>query len=407
MRLCSFSLAASCFVLTITSVLFSGSLRAQCANSTTAHLAVLNLSREAGNSVLALAGTQTVGDYWERWDSYVQATEYRNYQVVRSGNHQVGYGGIASLEWHDAPSSIGTGTYALYSYHRAESECGDATDRSRDTSLIVSRPSVTKPLGLESGIWWLGGASSGNFNGADPDNGFFNTGTFTGNSNCGGSDVCDQPTWVVTAGSDKLSLSCTNCTVTTATSLKHSQTVNDIQIRFFVGGANGLGSDPVYYTVNYPKEIVYQAYSSTFPNLTVPFNDGYVTTLPYKTLDMSGYALPRIAYNEVFSGEQRTQGTNWPSFVSKSFPFPPMVGGTVWQDRVSMWTTGGTLTPTPIDNPNDSNASSFVQSVTQKWYVACCPNSTTTGFGVYLQYGTLQRNRGYAEIQNITPVPVP
>jgi hypothetical protein len=50
-------------------------LYAQCSDTTTAHLAVHHLTRLSATQVDSLGGTQTVGDYWEDWNSYVESAE--------------------------------------------------------------------------------------------------------------------------------------------------------------------------------------------------------------------------------------------------------------------------------------------------------------------------------------------
>jgi hypothetical protein len=179
----------------------SGRALAQCSDSTTLHAAVHHLTRESSNSVDSLAGTQTIGDYWEKWDSYVSSTEKVGSTSLHSSSQQVGDAQIASLEWHDAPSSVGVGTFSTQNTHRARSQCGDSTSYNSGDTLIVNKPTITGT----SGAWYLGG-------GSDPNNGYYNSAAVQGNSNCNSGDTCTAtPYWSVIAGATKVSLSCSVC----------------------------------------------------------------------------------------------------------------------------------------------------------------------------------------------------
>jgi len=271
---------------------FPAVLAAQCSNGTTVHVAFHGLTREASNSVYAVAETYTVGDYWAKWNSYVSSTESLNNSLVHSGtNGPSSYGGTAEVDWHDAPSSVGVGLFTMSNTHQAHSSCGDNTSYGTSDSLSVRRPTITAPNGSSwAAAWYLGG-------GGDAPNGFYNVAAVTGNMNCGPSDTCtNQPYWSVTAGASKISLLCSVCVNQSVTTQAASDTVGDIGIVISIGG---LTSDVFPFTSNAPTTNVYRGCVDQY------YGDyGYNSKISYQTTDITGSPMFRIAINETFGPKE-------------------------------------------------------------------------------------------------------
>jgi hypothetical protein len=236
------------------------------------------------------------------------------------------------------------------------------------------------------GIWWLGG-------GADPNNGFWNIVDFHAIPNYPNPEV--SPVWVVTQSPTKISLSCSACDVTRATSVAHSTSINDIQVKVVVGGSGGLASDPVLFTVNYPKEIRDRG------ELTVGLHDGYETRFSYQTLDIAGlpFHVP-VAMNEKFVNVEDPISNNWPDFQNRGFGIYTIHSGNIWKDNVSMFTPPGGPTLNP---PLISQDGTVVQQADQQWRVG----TTAIGGGIYLLKADLKRRKGFATNDPLTFIPVP
>lgn len=367
----------------------------QCSNASTTHLAVKNVYRAAGNLVRGLAGTQTVGDYWWTWDAYVQATETLNGIQIHSGSDQRSYGEIAVLEWNDYPSLVGVGTYALPpSTHRASSTCGGSTSFTGiERSLYVQRPTIsTNPGGPQvAGIWWFNGPTDSS--GGDAANGFYNQVNFYADPRYPNPE--QLPIWIVeTTGPQKLSLSCSACNTTLATSTYHSATPNDIMVRVVVGGIGGLSSDPYYFTVNYPVRV------NSRGEQTSGLGDGYETRFSYETKDITNQNMPQVAMNERFMNQGDAVSNNWRDFVDRGFPHFTIQPGNIWIDKVSMFSVAGEPPLDPGLVPQDPTV---VQYADQEWRVG----SATVGQGVHLLTTAIKRRLGYATHDPRTYVPAP
>ncbi len=348
----------------------------QCSDSTTVHYAIHHLTREASNSVDSLAGTQTVGDYWEYWASYVQSNEAVNSTPINSSSQQVGDGQVASLEWHNAPSSSGTGLYTTSNTHVATSECGDYTSYGSSDSLPVQPPTITGA----SGAWFLGG-------GSDPNNGYYNQAALTANSNCGPSDTCnDTPVWTVTQTGSKVSLNCSVCYDQTITAEAPSNAQGDVTFTISIGG---LTSSPFAFTVNSPGSL-----DSAGPPYDIPYEDGWFTALYYNTLDEFGNRMPSVALNEEFSTPANCPGGAVSYFCpdqSNNWQKPSAYGLAgynqqgYWYDQIYVYGWSGWAPA--YSGPQKPLSSSTVDHSVQTWRVG----SATVGQGVEVQYDTFQR----------------
>ena len=362
--------------------------RAQCQDSTTMWGYTAEIDRVGSNSVVASAGSETFGDYWYDWAAYVQSTEYVNSTVLHTGEQQAGYGGQALIQWTDAPSSAGTGTYSNSNTHVWQSSCGDYGSLPSSSSLAVSPPARPDyASGQPTALWYLGPGvtSDGNYSAQT---------VFTpGNPN----GATGTPTWVIANGSDKLSLSCTNCTNPTATAIKQSGGCQsyDVQVNT---SYDGLVSDPFYLFVNRPWNTVAtnDPVGGTWV-YSLAMGNGYETHVNYQISGLCALDPPMSGYdvNEQLTGGLVPDypGDNWFSFPAGA----TYVGGTSWFDKISISDVGsapgdpaycgdGVLCVPQFTNPGQG-PHTLVDHIPQTWFVG----SGTSGSGARVQYDTLQR----------------
>jgi len=338
----------------------------QCSDGSTALWASRNVVRQAGNQVWEYAQSWVEGNYYLYWIPRVTGTVTLNGQI-HYGTNTAGYGGIATTQWYDAPSSVGVGLYTIYGFHEYGSDCGQYQYQNTVASLLVERPTISGP----NATWWLGG-------GSDPANGYYNAATLTADPK----GAPETPYWSVTANPSKVSLSCSVCTNSVVASAQPSAGCQwDVAIKISVGG---LDSNLFNFQVNQPSYLV----SSRQPVDTAQ-GGGWYSKIYYNTKDMCSNYMSSIALNESFGGWVNDQANNWSR---------PTAGGAwgftdyEWFDGI--WLDCATCTP-PTMNPQTPLSASAVDHVSQSWRMG----SAVVGSGVLVQTNVFQRYLDHARHQ--------
>jgi len=158
------------------SLLMGMGLSAQtCYDGTTVAYTSENVVRSGSNQVWSFAQSWVSGNYATTWTATVSASTTVNGSPTHSGQNTQLSGNIATVQWYDAPSLYGSGTYAEADTHTFSDTCGDyAGPYSYNPSRTVNTPTITGA----NGAWFLGG-------GSDAANAYYNQAALTGNSNCG------------------------------------------------------------------------------------------------------------------------------------------------------------------------------------------------------------------------------
>jgi hypothetical protein len=373
-------LRKSNLLLFVAGILITGYAKGQCYDDTTHTYYWSAVVRAATNDVVPWADSQVVGDYWFDWEVGVSAVVKVGSTVINSDSASVGYGGNntsgflnlsdtgVDLYWEDAPSVYGAGTYTITSSHTYTSACSDYEtydySGAAQQTLVVYAPTVD---GL-SGIWWLGG-------GSDPTNGYYNEGLLTANAHCGDDDICtDTPSWTITTGGDKMSLSCMSCSNTTTTSLGASYGLGDISIQISIGG---FQADAFPYTINAPAYL-----TSVYPYLyDTTDSDGFYSYIFWANVDILGDEMTSIALNEQFGSFSPDQANNWPAPTAGSVD---SYAGYVWADHV--YVSCPACAPAPANPAGPPPTGSAVMHASQTWFVG----SSTGSVGVCVQVDTIQ-----------------
>lgn len=376
-------------VVGIVVVMTAGSLHAQydCSADTTEIMAH-NILRQSGNDVFSFAQSYVEGVYWDFWQPEVTSTEKLNGNVLLGRSNVVasaGYGGVATNEWTDLVSGVGTGTFTMNNTHRFIPDpywCGNPVTTGSTSDLITVRKPEVDTLGL-TGIWWLGG-------GADPANGLYNAMVLKYKDDSSPLPP-GTPYWSIVAGSDKARLDCSSCSDNVLTSTGPSGACTDfVKVTVSIGG---LPSDPKDLLMNRPRYRVSWG-SPTYDEW--PYADGWETHIYYRTLDLCGYEFQSIALNETFpSGWQGDVTNNW---LKPAPGGSPGYAGTapVWFDKARMTTQGCSFQPCfPMPTPWPGTNVISVDRALQYWYFG----SASPGQGVFVDSNVAVRFTDHAEHQ--------
>jgi hypothetical protein len=369
-------LIAPCFPIIL---LGAASLPAQvCSDSTTVLHTSENVVRSASNQVWSFAQSWVTGDYATTWTASVSATTTFNGSQTHSGGASQSGGNIATVQWYDAPSTYGSGTYAEADTHTFSNTCGGSGGPyNYSPSLSVAQPSIT---GV-SGVWYLGG-------GSDSTNGYYNQAALTGNPNCNSGDTCSNtPAWSVTANASKVTLTCSVCTNQTVTGSVPSDAVGDIQISMNIGG---FAAPAFSFTVDTPASL-----DSAMAPYDTDYYDGFYSAIYYNTLDEFGNLMSSISLNEQFSSPGCSSPvSNFCPDQTNNWNKPTAYGlsgyaGSYRFDQIYLYScSSGTGTTPPCTGPQSPSLStSTVDHSTQTWSVG----SSSVGSGVQVQYDTFQR----------------
>ena len=369
--------------------LWISAIHAQCVGSDTTTNEYSVPTRDADNDVWTYAQSYMTGSYQAAWTTYVSATASRNGSQTHSGNNTGSYGGLAQVSWHDAPSTVGSGTYQIASYHSFSSICFDFSQYNYSFSLVVNPPTVN---GLAGG--WI-------FNGVDdPGNGYYAGVALTVSHNCVASNspgdvaTCTStPGWTAPTNGQKVSLACSPCTNQTVTSVQPSGTCGDITIQASLGG---FLATPFPFTANTQTGWANLGFQDTNSGA------GYQSRYSYQLTDVCGYIMARVATNETFGSKvdlwaaqhQGVQDT-WSTLMSAGFEYPSgfWPSGIMYDYLIASYTSSQG-TPATV-HPGDTGQDQAVMSQTQDWRVG----SASVGAGSPSQSATMTNYLGYARVQ--------
>ena len=216
-------------------------------------------------------------------------------------------------------------------------------------------------------------------------NGNYNRATLSVNPN----GTPGSPSWSIPINSDKLFLSCTNCTLPLITSLKPSENCTfDIGVRV---SYDGFRSNPFLMNVNAPWFV-----EPGGPSETINYFDGWKTFVFYATRDRCTAAMTGIAFNETFGTFQSLTANNWAKPVAEGKASYP---GYFWTDQMSIFNC---FLPEciPLVEQGNPVGQASVDQVQQFWQIG----SATPGLGIYVQQNTFRRYTGHGEHLNILRV---
>ncbi len=338
-------------------------------------LAVHRLWRIGFNEVEVLAGTQVLGDYWQNWDTSVQSTERINGEFLHSGSDST-QGNRSAVQWNDAPSSAGTGTYTTSNVHLASCAGFSSTNVSSD-SLVVLSPEIDN-LPYNSALWYFGPGTPG----AVPVAGgyAYQYADLAFNKNCGVDDTCTGTvSWSEIDPLGQISVSSNGYlkSMGGGSSCTYESAVQ--------AGLNGWTlTYPIF--VNSPNSLIHPKAEET-----LPLGAGYQTRKYWAVVDACLMSVPSVALHEVFG----------------TFGNPGVVSG--WPDPAATGASGYNYTNYIFFDTIGANGASYDPSTTytsstppyayntrlkyaaQKWYIG----SQTAASGRQVFNGTIEYFRDH------------
>ena len=338
-----------------------------------------------GNLLKADGESTVYGNYRYSWQLYLSSTFYLNGSTLASNTNDTASPGITVDRWYEQTlQATGPGTYSLANYHNAWNVSCSYWDTQTYTAdqIVIQRP--TRPdyyPGANPYLFYLGGVSV---------DGQYASQTVLTPGNANGAP--ESPTWVISSGSDKLSLSCTNCQNPNATAINNSSGCQTYDV-VLQTSYNGFLSDPFYIFVNTPWNLV----AGTDPVgggwvYSVAAGNGYETHINYNTSGLCATDPPLSNYdvNEAFGAfVPDYSGENWPNGTAGHLYVP----GTDWADKLSISEgaygdseyCGGVLCTPPFTNPG-AGPHTLVFHASQGWFVG----SSSNGVGAKVQNDTAQ-----------------
>ena len=305
------------------------------------YLAVHHLWRVGFNEVEALAGTQVQGDYWYNWDTTVQSTERVNGEFLHAGSDST-EGNLSAVQWNDAPSGTGTGTYTTSNLHGVS--CGGTSDSySSADSLVVSLPAIDN-LPYNSALWYFEPGTPG----AVPVAGgyAYQFANLTFNKNCGVEDTC--PGTVSWSEIDPLGQ------ISIDSSGHLESTRGDGACSYDSAVQGGLDdwtiTEPIF--VNSPESLVHPQEEET-----LRWGTGYQTRKFWSVVDVCSWSVPTVALYETFG----------------VFSNPGVISG--WPDPTPSSSSGYNYTTYVFYDTIGANEASYDPSPT---YTSSTPPISTT-----------------------------
>lgn len=321
------------------------------------------------NHVKTYGSSWVVNDQLELWTPYDGAWQQLNgTDITTEAIGSANPGATASSAWTSTLSGTGPGSYTDYSYHWFVPNQSCSSDTSTDylgytrsAAVAIQQPAISGA----NAFWWLG-------SGVLSDGGYYAQAAWSADPN----GATGTPTWsVYYYGSGQVSLSCTNCTSTTATSLAASLGCTaDIKITVNYGG---FTSNPFWVTIAAPAQLVlvsgYPQDKDGNPNDST----GWTSVYEWNLTDTCGYQDPGLDGYELFGQWTQYNGSNWPS----AQPEPPASNSaSIWNDEMAKGETYGLNPPArPLQNPLTS-----IQAESAPWTFTV--GSLTVGLG--LQVGS-------------------
>jgi hypothetical protein len=308
--------------------------------------------RDSFNDVLSGAQTYTTGDYDYTWAPYVSAVVTLNSSTtLHSGDNSDGYGGLASVSWNDAPSSVGTGTYSVSSYHSASSSCGDFTERYWGGSDTANQPTIGN-LPSNDYLWYF------NTSGAVPaydGSYYYPYADLVLNKNCGGSDPCSGTAYW-SLSSSYMSLSCASCSSTRLSSTgggtcSYSDGSVSVSLDSWTIGPESIG-------VASPTTVSSAGYT------TNSWSPGYISYVYWNVPCNCSYNLPGAPLREAFGTFQNPNTNNWPN-PSATSAATFNINSTTWADSIGI---SGSYSPQPVYTGDPGSGTTLYRYAPQNWY---------------------------------------
>lgn len=242
----------------------------QCTGPTTTVWHNGNVVRSGPNQVWSWAQSYVTGDYADTWSVTVSATTALNGSQTHSGQDAASSGQIATVQWYDAPSSLGSGTYTEAEKHSFSNSCGGSQGPYNDNdTLTVNKPTISGFM-QNGTLWYLGPGTPCQVaaqNGAY----YIQCVHLTFNTNCGSGDTCtDTPQWTITSSNGQASLNATSGnSVTLIAGGTRGNCEYDSSVAASIGG---FSTDPYAVVVNSPGNLI-----SAPGNQTIPWTQGIDT----------------------------------------------------------------------------------------------------------------------------------
>ena len=318
------------------------------------------INRPSDNSVRYVTETSISGNYRYYWNTYITSWMYKNGSQLDSKplTSSTSTGATVTHTYNRMLSVDGPATYSGTGYHQAYTPfclywqtITQQNGYTYGSPLTVARPTVA----MDHPIWHLGGQGS------------FGTYQTSGVLTASASGATGVPSWTVVSGSQKLQLSCSNCTQTYANALQPSSGCSyDVVVKVSYGGFESV---PFYVLIDRPYRLEYV--NGNNDSSDSPSGNGYLSTVSYALKGMCGSFLTDMRGGEAFPSSGygfQDQANNWP-------PGDPAYGLTnpsdVWTDSMSLTNCMWTLNQCYPDNANPQypRLSNSIRRVPQEWWM--------------------------------------
>lgn len=322
---------------------------AQCYDGTTTLTTTENVVRSGSNQVWTFAQSYVTGDYADTWTANVSATTTVNGTQVHSGQASADDGNIATVQWHDTPSSLGAGAYAESDHHTFSDTCGDNEGPyNYNPSLTVNLPTISG-FGPKNAIWNFGPGS------ADPVPGYNNqniaqSSALTFNTNCNAGDTCtDTPQWSITSDNGQAALNSTSgSSVTLEDGSDQGDCAYDTTLSASMGG---FSTNTYAILVNSPQFLVHVSSSDNTIGYggANPFGYGTEWTIGLEDACAPPNGIYAVPMNESFSGTpyiaSGTTGWDVPNTALMSWSVGAWISEYTFQDAIGYSCENGSCTP--------------------------------------------------------------
>jgi hypothetical protein len=359
-------------ILSLSLVLgLSATCSGQCGDSVRLY-AVNHVDRSAFNTVDTLAGTQVIGDYSFNWYTYVSASVTKGGQQLHSASDD-GYE-ISGVQFLDAPSDYGPGTWLSSNYHYAECDVY-WTDYVSTPSRTVNQPTIGN-LPYENYLWYFGPGTPGavpTVNGGY----YYQYANLTFNKNCGAGDTCSgTPTWSEDDPNGYISLSCSTCSGSTMQSTGAGTcSTTDSSV---TATLNGWAVGPVNIGVASPSELISAGY------LTTPWegSGGYRSFVYWNVgCNCEYFLVQSVPLHEYFGTFQNPTSNNWgnPTATGNS---AFNINADTFADQIAV-ADNASLNPHPVYTGDPGSGNTLYKYAPQEHYMGSSTLGTTSGLKVY------------------------
>lgn len=292
-----------------------------------------NVQRSASNQVWSWAQSYVTGTYSGTWTTVTSATTAHDGGQTHSGQNSAGSNQTSTVQWYDAPSTVGSGSYTDAERHEFISTCGDDIINNDNSSLTVQTPTITTMPGQPfSGYLWNLGSGSSDPLQSNNEGYFYQSAPLQFNSNCGPSDTCnDTPQWSLATANGQTQLSTTSGASVT---LRKGSNQGDCQFNSSLSASIGGFLTGAYaIMVNSPKSTAHYSSMDQMIGINNP-PTGYITYwhLGVEDACATPNAVSAMPMNETFpngvSPAPGTSGWNVPNSAKPSWEVGDWTGNT-------------------------------------------------------------------------------